>query len=61
MNINYKTKLLSKKIFLPKKIILIGTSGSGKTTFGNNLSKILKIPCTDLDDLFWLPNWQKRR
>ncbi len=41
-------------------MIIIGTSGSGKTTFGNNLSKLLKIPCTDLDNLYWLPNWQKR-
>lgn len=45
---------------VPKKIIIVGTSGSGKTTFGNDLSKVTKIDCTDLDDLYWLPNWQER-
>lgn len=45
---------------LPKKVLIIGTSGSGKTTFGRELSKILKIPSTELDNLFWLPHWQKR-
>ena len=43
-----------------KKIIITGSSGSGKTTLGKALSKQLNIPCTDLDDLFWLPNWTPR-
>lgn len=43
-----------------EKIIITGTSGSGKTTLGKVLSKKLNIPCIDLDDLFWLPNWIRR-
>jgi adenylate kinase family enzyme len=43
-----------------KRIIVVGTSGCGKTTLANNLSKALGIPCIDLDDHYWLPGWQKR-
>jgi adenylate kinase family enzyme len=42
------------------KIIVVGTSGSGKTTLAQSLSSILNIPCTDMDDLYWLPNWEVR-
>ncbi|MEM1282183.1 MAG: AAA family ATPase [Chlamydiota bacterium] len=44
----------------PKKIIITGTSGSGKTTVGQLLSTKTGIACTDLDDLFWLPEWKPR-
>lgn len=43
-----------------KKILLIGTSCSGKTTLGKKLSKALQIKFIDLDDLYWLPNWKNR-
>ena len=39
------------------KIIIIGTSCVGKTTFGANLSSQLKYTHIDLDDFHWLPNW----
>lgn len=45
---------------LMKRIIIIGTSGCGKTTLGIRLSKILQLPAIDLDDYHWLPNWQER-
>ena len=41
-----------------KKIAIIGTSGSGKTTLAKKLSKLLKIQSYELDNLYWLPNWQ---
>lgn len=41
-----------------KKIAIIGTSGSGKTTLAKELSKCLKIQSYELDNLYWLPNWQ---
>lgn len=41
-----------------KRIIIIGTSGCGKTTLAKRLSKILNIPSYDLDDYYWLPKWQ---
>lgn len=43
-----------------KRIVIIGTSGSGKTTLGRHLAQNLDYPMTDLDDLYWLPNWVKR-
>ena len=35
----------------------MGPSGSGKTTLGKHLAENLGFPFTDLDDLYWLPNW----
>ena len=43
-----------------KRIVIIGSCGSGKTTLGRQLAKWLNIPVTDLDDLFWLPQWTIR-
>lgn len=39
------------------RIAILGVSGAGKSTLGLTLSKTLHIPHTDLDDLFWQPNW----
>lgn len=41
-----------------KKIIIIGTTGSGKSTFAALLSKKLGYDHINLDQLFWKPNWQ---
>jgi adenylate kinase family enzyme len=38
------------------KISIIGISGSGKTTFSNVLSKIVKLPVFHVDRLFWREN-----
>ncbi|MGW7945788.1 DNA topology modulation protein [Staphylococcus xylosus] len=40
-----------------KKVIVIGSSGSGKSTFSRKLSERLNIPVYHLDQLFWKPNW----
>ena len=45
---------------LPKKIVVTGTSGCGKTFLGQKLSHLTGHKCVDLDDLYWLPNWTKR-
>jgi adenylate kinase family enzyme len=39
------------------KINIIGTSGSGKTTFGKQLAKILNVPFIEMDALYWGPDW----
>jgi adenylate kinase family enzyme len=39
------------------RINVIGTSGTGKTTFGKKLAKTLDLPFIELDALFWGPNW----
>jgi len=40
-----------------KKIIITGTTCTGKTTLGKKLSKECAIKQIDLDDLHFLPNW----
>lgn len=42
---------------LGNKIVIVGSTGSGKTTLGSKLSKLLDIPHVQLDSLFWKPNW----
>ena len=39
------------------RINVIGTSGSGKTTFGRELASVLKIPFIELDAIFWGSDW----
>ena len=40
-----------------KRVNIVGTSGSGKTTFGKNLAAILSIEYIEMDEVFWLKNW----
>ena len=40
-----------------KKINVVGTSGSGKSTFAQNLSNTLSIEYIEMDALFWGENW----
>ncbi|MEQ1665953.1 MAG: AAA family ATPase, partial [Bdellovibrionales bacterium] len=40
-----------------KKINVVGTSGSGKSTFSKRLSQILNISYVEMDKVFWGPNW----
>lgn len=39
-------------------ISVIGTSGSGETTFANKLAGILRIPHVELDALHWEADWR---
>jgi adenylate kinase family enzyme len=41
------------------KIIVIGTTGSGKSTIAKKLSDKLNVPHIQLDLLFWRPNWRQ--
>lgn len=43
-----------------KRILIIGSAGSGKTYLSHILSKKLDIEVTHLDKLYWLPNWEKQ-
>lgn len=40
-----------------ERISVIGTSGSGKTTFAGRLARILRIPHIELDSLSWEADW----
>lgn len=43
-----------------KRILIIGSAGSGKTVISSYLSKKLDIEVTHLDKIYWLPNWEKQ-
>lgn len=42
---------------LGRRIVVIGTTGSGKTTVASGLAGLLASPHVELDSLFWGPNW----
>ena len=42
-----------------KRIVVIGSGGSGKSTFSTLLGKELSLPVHHLDQLYWKPNWVK--
>lgn len=42
---------------LGKRIVVIGTAGSGKTTLAQNLVQVLGVSHVELDSLYWGPNW----
>ena len=42
-----------------KRIVVIGKSGAGKSTFSDKLAAILKCDATHLDDLFWKSGWER--
>jgi adenylate kinase family enzyme len=40
------------------RIVVVGTSGAGKTTMARNIAAELGLPCIELDRLHWGPNWR---
>lgn len=42
---------------LPSRVNVIGASGSGKSTFARELAGVLGVPCVEMDQLFWGPDW----
>jgi adenylate kinase family enzyme len=41
----------------PQRIVIVGSTGSGKTTLARRLSAIFDLPHVELDALWWKPNW----
>lgn len=40
------------------RVMVVGTSGSGKTTFARRLAKVLDVPHIELDAINWQPGWR---
>jgi adenylate kinase family enzyme len=40
------------------RVVVVGTSCSGKTTFARRLADRCAIPHIELDELHWRPNWE---
>ena len=40
-----------------KRIIVVGTTGAGKTVFAAKLARLLNAPHIELDELSWSPDW----
>ena len=42
---------------LPRRIVVLGASGSGKSVLAERLARALEVPFVELDALFWEPGW----
>jgi adenylate kinase family enzyme len=42
------------------RYVVVGTSGSGKTTFARELARAMSVPHIELDELHWAPKWTPR-
>jgi len=42
------------------RVVVVGTSCSGKTTFAHQLASKLNMECVELDALYWGPGWTPR-
>ena len=44
----------------PRRILVVGVTGVGKSTFGRRLSERTGIPHVEIDGLFWGSEWTRR-
>src|SRR5207244_2266288 len=43
----------------PRRIVVVGTSCSGKSTLARSIAGVLAVKYVELDFLFWEENWRK--
>jgi len=41
-----------------RRVLVLGSSGSGKSTFARQLSQATGLPMVSIDALYWRPGWQ---
>lgn len=44
--------------YIPQRLLVVGSSNAGKSTFAHCLAQITGLPCFEIDDLAWQPGWQ---
>lgn len=49
--------MTTNHVSTPRRIAVIGTSGSGKTTFARQIAATISVPHIELDALFHQPGW----
>src|SRR5205807_531139 len=42
-----------------QRVLVMGCSGSGKSTFARKLSEKLRLPFVSIDRIFWQPGWRE--
>lgn len=45
---------------IPRRVLLAGVTGVGKSTLGRRLGKLWGLPYTEMDALHWGPDWSTR-
>lgn len=43
-----------------RRINVVGTSGSGKSTFARKVAEKIRSPYIEMDKIFWEPNWKEK-
>jgi len=43
-----------------QRVVVVGVTGAGKTTFARQLAGRLNCPHIEMDAIHWLPNWEER-
>jgi adenylate kinase family enzyme len=43
-----------------RRVVVYGTTGSGKTTVAARIAECLGVPHVELDAIFWLPDWTEK-
>ena len=52
-------KETATRIHSKRRVNIVGTSGSGKSTFGRALAEALDVRYLQMDQLYWKPNWEE--